>query len=58
MSPNPDFGYDTYKGYGRLKGKVERLAIFSCMWHLQLTIIVSLSCVVRTCLCMDYWSFC
>ena len=22
MSPNPDFGYDTYKGYGRLAGKV------------------------------------
>ena len=22
MSPEPDFGYDTYKGYGRLAGKV------------------------------------
>lgn len=25
MSPNPDFGYDTYKGYGRLAGKVASL---------------------------------
>jgi hypothetical protein len=23
MDPKPDYGYDTYKGYGRLKDKVK-----------------------------------
>ena len=27
MSPNPDFGYDTYKGYSRLAGKVAFLLV-------------------------------
>ena len=32
MSPNPDFGYDTYKGYGRLKGKVLAFATSVRIW--------------------------
>ena len=34
MSPNPDFGYDTYKGYGRLKGKVSSFDISVKIWPL------------------------
>lgn len=29
MAPNPDFGYDTYKGYGRLAGKVGGLMLLA-----------------------------
>ena len=31
MSPNPDFGYDTYKGYGRLAGKVMHVPPKNCI---------------------------
>lgn len=34
MSPNPDFGYDTYKGYGRLKGKVLTFSSSVKSWSL------------------------
>lgn len=33
MDPKPDYGYDTYKGSGKMKGKVRLLAALQHNQH-------------------------